>query len=396
MALQAGVTTDVVLKVESTWGVDPGATAARYLRRISSGLTLSKDTYSSNEVRRDLQVADLRHGVRRVAGPINGELNIGDYDDLIEAAMGGTWTVGGTGSNTQLTSVAGNGGTRVLTFAAGSLYTQGFDVGDVVRFTGVANLPITAQYRIAALTATTMTLTESFTTFSAITTFTVAAAGKKLLNGTVKRSFTVEHRFEDIVQYQRFNGCRVNAMSLSLPPTGLATCNFDMMGKDATTMSGTPYFTTPTAAGTGNLFAAVNGNLSIAGTDVAVITGFDINVARGISGDPVVGSNTIPEMFYGRTVITGTLTAFLQDNVLVNSFINESINEISVTLTAPTTTVPDFLSFHMHRVKFTGADLPVSGEAGMPISIPFQALLQTGGGVTGYDTSSLVIQRSNP
>lgn len=395
MPLQAGVTTDVAIKVESTWGTDPGASGSRYLRRISSGLTLSKDTFSSNEVRRDLQVADLRHGVRRVAGPIQGELNIGDYDDLIEAVMGGTWTAGVTANQTGHTNIAGNGGTRVLTFGSGSLITAGFSVGDVVRFTGVANLPTTNNYRIAALTATTMTLVESFTTFSAITTFSVAVAGRKVLNGTVKRSFTVEHRFEDIVQYQRFNGCRVNGMSLSLPPTGLATASFDMMGKDATTMSGTPYFTTPTAAGTGNLFAAVNGNLSIGGTDVAVITGFDINVARGLSGDPVVGSNTLPEMFYGRTVITGTLTAFLESGVLVNSFINESINEISVTMTAPTTTVPDFLSIHMHRVKFTGADLPVSGEAGMPISIPFQALLQTGGAGTIYDQSSLVIQRSN-
>jgi hypothetical protein len=396
MALQAGVTTDVAYKAETTWGSDPGvATGAKYLRRVSSGITLSKDSYSSNEVRRDLQVADLRHGVRRVQGPLAAEVCLTDHDDLYEAGQGGTWTAGVTASQVQLTNVAGNSGTKTLTFGGGSLITQGFKVGDVVRFTGAANL-LNANFRITAITATTMVVAEAFVTFAAVTTFTVFVVGSKLINGVVKRSFTFEHRFEDIVQYQRFNGCRVNGISLSLPPTGISTVSFDIMGKDATAMSGTPFYTSPTAAGTSGVMAAINGALSVSGTDVAVVTGLDMNIARNMSGDPVVGANTIPEMFMGRIIATGTLTAFLQDATLWNAFNNETVMELAVLLTSPTVSgAYDFISVHAHAVKFTGADLPVQGEAGLPISIPFQCLLKAGGAATVYDQTSITIQRSN-
>ena len=38
---------------EPTLSSDPGATGAQILRRVSSSLTLTKDTYQSNEIRSD-------------------------------------------------------------------------------------------------------------------------------------------------------------------------------------------------------------------------------------------------------------------------------------------------------------------------------------------------------
>ena len=70
---------------------DPGPTGAQILRRVASTLAFTKDTYQSNEIRSDRQIADFRHGVRRVAGNVSGELSPASYKDLFEASLRSNW-----------------------------------------------------------------------------------------------------------------------------------------------------------------------------------------------------------------------------------------------------------------------------------------------------------------
>ena len=79
MTIAAGVAKSLRYKVEATWGLAPGTSAGQLLRRVTSDLNLTKETYQSAEIRSDYQVADFRHGVRSVAGTINGELSPGTW-----------------------------------------------------------------------------------------------------------------------------------------------------------------------------------------------------------------------------------------------------------------------------------------------------------------------------
>jgi len=93
MPLQSNVNVEVRYGAETVLGTQSVA-AGQNLRRVSSTLALAKDAFTSNEVRPDQQVFDARHGVRRVAGNIQGELSTRTYDDFIEASLRGTWTAG--------------------------------------------------------------------------------------------------------------------------------------------------------------------------------------------------------------------------------------------------------------------------------------------------------------
>ena len=62
------------------------------LRAKPSKMTLKKDTYTSDEVRADRAVADLRHGMRKAEGSLDGDLMLTGWDSFIEAALQGTWT----------------------------------------------------------------------------------------------------------------------------------------------------------------------------------------------------------------------------------------------------------------------------------------------------------------
>jgi hypothetical protein len=182
-------------------------------------------------------------------------------------------------------------------------------------------------------------------------------------------------------------------MALNGQPNGMATVGFDVMAQAVATKSGAsaPYFTSPTAATTTGILSAVGGSLRMNAADQAIVTGVSLAVNNNLNYTPVIGSLLVPDIFYGRTVITGTVSALMSDLSMVDAFINESSVDLTVLFTG-TASPTDFISLNMQRVKLSGATHSLGADNGVIVNLPFQALLQSG---TGYDTSSLVVQRSN-
>jgi hypothetical protein len=78
---------------ETDYGVTPVADPTfSDLRHTGTTLGLTKETFQSEELNENRQIAHFRHGVKSVAGDINFELSYGSFDDLLEAVMLGTWT----------------------------------------------------------------------------------------------------------------------------------------------------------------------------------------------------------------------------------------------------------------------------------------------------------------
>lgn len=77
---------------ETTYGTTPASPVFKALRHNSTSLGLSKSAILSDELRADRQISDLRHGNKSVAGDIVSHLSYADFDDILEAALGGTWT----------------------------------------------------------------------------------------------------------------------------------------------------------------------------------------------------------------------------------------------------------------------------------------------------------------
>lgn len=76
---------------EVTFGTTPSTPTMVSLRHTSCGLVLNKDSFQSEELRSDRQIADLRHGTFQVGGDIGFELSYGEFDTFMEAALFGTW-----------------------------------------------------------------------------------------------------------------------------------------------------------------------------------------------------------------------------------------------------------------------------------------------------------------
>lgn len=402
MTVQDNALVTLAYKPEVTFGVAPGASGAQYLRRVSSNINPSKDTFASNEVRSDAQVADVRHGMKSARGSISAELSTATYDDFLQASMRGTWAAGVSAAPADFATgvtIATSGNTSTLTFAgAGNLFTKGFRVGDVVRTSGFTlpanNSAVAGNLRIVALTGTVMTVFPALTAAaSQAAGWAVAVAGSKLTCGTVKRSFTIEQAMADATMWEAYSGVRVGGFSISAPPNGMTTIDFDLMGTSFNIGTSAAYFTSPTVETTTGILSGVDGFLRLNGEEQGVVTALQMQLTNNLSMAPVIGSTFAPNVFYGRTVVTGSVSAYLEDADLVNAFINEAEVDLVAVLEASGAAPQSFLSFNMQRVKFTGASKQITGDGGVVAQFPFQALLKPS--ASGYDQTTLTIQRSN-
>lgn len=388
MTIAVGVAKQVTVKKEVTWGLVPAAGSAQSMRRTTSDLDVKKDTYQSAEIRTDYQIADFRHGVRSVEGTLNGEISPGTYQLFMAAACRqGFQTAATTTAITTVTAATTTTTNGTFTRSSGSFFTDGFKVGDVVRWTGwvVATANNTKNMLITALTALIMTVTTldgtAIVSRAGGDTVTGAVTGKKTWvpqTGHTDDSFSIEHWFADLTLSEVFSGCKVSKLDIQLPATGMGTIGVSVMGKDVTT-AGAQYFTSPTAATTTGVVAGVNGALFVGGVAVANITGMNFTIDGSMTAEPVIGSNFRPDIFEGRVSVSGQVTAFFQDATLRDVFLNETTTSICGVFTTANTAAADFIVFNMPMVKAGGASKD-DGEKGLVQTIPFTAILNSAGG----------------
>lgn len=401
MTIAAGVNKKVSYKAESAWGSAAGASGGQVLRRVSSTLDLQKAAYRSAEIKRHLQQQDMRHGVRSVAGSINGELSPGTYKDFIAAAVRRAYAAVSAITSLSIT-ITGSSAPWTVARASGSWLTDGIKVGMVGRLTAGSfaagnlnnNLLVTG---VTASNLTVITLNgSSLTAEGPISSATFTPTGKVTYapaSGHTDASFSIEHFYSDISQSELFTGCKVSQCDIALPPTGMSTIALEFMGKDVTTAS-SEYFSSPTAETTTGLLASVNGALYLGGSAVALLTGLNFSINGNLSAEPVVGSNVYPDIAEGKILVTGQMTVLLQDAIARDYFINETEVSLIAALTASSANAADFMTFTFPRIKI-GGGAKDDGEKKIVMTMPFEGLYNSAGGSgVATEATTLMIQDS--
>lgn len=402
MTIAAGIEKVVGIKRETTAGMIAGASGAQLLQRVNLNIALNKDTYSSARKNSTAMKSDMRHGVRRVLGTLDDELAPGATKMAMEAILRKDWaTAATTGAITTVAAAAGPPGT--FTRSSGSYFTDGFKVGDIVRWTGWATTGAnnnTRNYQITALTALIMTVrgtnNEVVAAKAAGDSVTCTVVGKKSYipnTGRTDYSHTIEEWYADIAQSERYVGCKFSSMKVTMPTTGMATISYTIVGLDLQTGTAA-YFTSPTAVISTSTVAAVNGTMRVSSTDVAVLTGLEFTLDWGTQGEPVVGSNVLPALVHGEASLTGSFTAFFEDATLRDLFVNETEASLTAVLTTNNTITADFIGFTMPRIKVGGA-AKQDAATGIVQTFPFESLYDsTGAATTGTDATILSVQDS--
>lgn len=401
MAIATGVERQLAYKDEAgSWGTLPANTSWQLLRRVQSSLNMTKNTYESNEMRSDYQVSDFRHGTRKTGGTITGELSGGTYQYFIEAACRKAAAAITAATAVSLTVGAAVSGSHSLTRAAGSWVTDGFRVGQVIRLSvGTLNAAnINKNLMITGYTsATVITVTPmngvAMVAEGPIAGCTVTAPGKVIIvptTGHIDRSCSIEQWDPGVTNSERYVGNKISSCGFRLPATGMTTIEIGLMGKDMS-RAASQYASSPLAATTSGVMAAVNGVLRINNLANALVTGLNIDINGGHSTGEVVGSSTTPDVFEGRVRISGQATVYYDGGSLVDNFINEDEIDLFVALTATNAANAEFVSIYLPRIKL-GGNTKDDGEKGLIQTIPFTALLKPT--TTGWDSTTMTLQDS--
>ena len=193
--------------------------------------------------------------------------------------------------------------------------------------------------------------------------------------GTTPKFLTLEDYAGDIDQARLFTGCAVSTMNVSMAPNQMVTATFGMVGKD---MSISATEKTVAAAGVGEPFDAYSGSLLVADVDgiggasaLSIVTSVDFTVTNSFAPTFVVGSDSAPQLEFGRAEVEGTITAYFEDLSLVNRFLDETESALQVSVADPSANTMTFL---FPRVKFNAADIPVDGPTSRVVTLPFVAL----------------------
>jgi hypothetical protein len=388
-------------KVEGSYGVIPALSGSQALRRVEFSPSLAKDTYQSNELNTTQQINDFRHGARRASGTLRGELSPKAYADFYAALVRRAWTTVTALTGMSIT-IAGSGPTYTVTRATGDFLAGDIKAGNVVRLTaGTFNAAnINKNLFVVSLTATILTVIPlngvALVAEGPIASATLSLTGKKTFapgTGHTDLSYTIESWFSDITKSEMYTGMKPTQAVLNLPSTGMATTDITFMGKDMTAY-GAEQFTSPTAAPTYGIAAAVNGVLRIGGVTMTVVRNLSITINGNFGGEPVVGSNTIPNQFPGRIQVTGQFTAYLDDVTLRDAFIAETEIALMVVLSSDNTATSDFIAVTLPRVKLGSADKD-DAQDGITQTFSFTALYKsTGGAGADSDQTTISLQDS--
>jgi len=213
-------------------------------------------------------------------------------------------------------------------------------------------------------------------------------------------SLTVQVGRPDVsgtVQPFSYLGCRVDTLSFTSSVDELLVAEVGLVGQDQVTSESLATATYPTtgSAASYEQFYWTQGDIKVAGSTVAVVTDFEMEINNNLKSDRYfLGAATMSEpILGGMTEITGTVTVEFLNLTAMNRFVNNTQVAINAKWTAATaiesTTYP-YLEIDIPKARFDGPANPqVGGPDVLTHELPFKVLYDgTNGPITvNYMTS---------
>lgn len=307
---------------EVTYGTTPATPTMIEVLRTGGTLDAKTTTVSSKAVRSDRMTQGFfRTGVNS-EGSIDVEAAYGQFDDLLEAALCGTWS--GAAAVTAQTDISADTSDDSINDASSGFVSAGFVAGMYVLVSGFVATGNNGLFRIATVAAGKITFAGkitlstglystpvNLTTEAAGASITVKSAGM-LRNGTTGRSFTCEQAHTDVSHYFQFRGMRLNDWTLTIAAKSLVAMNFTWMGA-AYTRTGATIANSVTSPNSNNAFNTTEDIIGLTEGGAAFseyISEIKLMAKNNLSMIEAVGYLAPPDITYGVMDLTGELSIY--------------------------------------------------------------------------------------
>ena len=312
---------------EAVYASTPAGPVMQDLNLTSESLKSNTNTVTSETIRADRNVSDITQVGGGAGGDVGFELRFNDIEPLIAGALQEAWVT---------TAVSAT--VAVANFSTASIDADASALNHIVagQFLRVRNATTAANngdYRVDSVatangSTTTIQLTDASSGAAASFASEVFGAGTSLVgrhirNGVTPKSYTLEKEFSDVSSFARYADMRVTAMSLNFESQSILTGSLGFVGKSQV-MASTTLASTTTAATTNTVMNA-SGNVGRVWEGGQAITGVAFqSISVALNNNPreqaKVGSDSLVGVGTGRAEITGNVTAYFENNDLIDKF----------------------------------------------------------------------------
>lgn len=309
--------------VQEVDGAIPASPEFKPIRFVSEGVSPAINQIESNEINPQRQRAASRGGTYSVQGEVAAELSFGSYDDLIEAALQGTWTadvlkVGSTERTFAIlerhtdVKAAIFAGTTVSAAATDNSFNDsgsgfiaaGFKVGDKITVAGFTTSANNGTFTVTAVTAGKLTIGGT--------------DGDAIADEVAGDAVTISVPLDYI-----YRGCRVNTLNISAPLGDKAQVTFGLIGTKAEGFA-IPAGATFAAASTSDIMVTTNGSFTEDGALVAHATNWNVTLNNGMEASFSLFQREAYCITNGIAAVSGTMSAYLVDRKLWDKVLNET------------------------------------------------------------------------
>ncbi len=377
---------------ESAFGVTPDNPDFQILRLTSSDLAYNKETTQSNELDSSRMLVDVPEVGVSTGGSLSIEWSAASYDELIEAALGGTRSTKVSLEN-NLSIVVGSGptvNTSVLTDDDANGDMDDLEEGQWVLLSGWTAPGNNGWFEVSAVNVNGNEITLRDPGGKMVNATGGAATGEKLTgqtmkNGVVSRSFSFEESYLDVFMYRLFNGLRVSTMAMDLSTGSIATGSFGLMGTNAIIEAEVDASTEPSwlgsgvraPAGTTKVLNATSnvGDILIDGViSTACFQSLNLNLDNTLRSLMCIGKKFPTSINYGRQTISGSISNLFANWNLYEKMMNHEDVALSFGLVSPGG--EGGIHIYLPRVTLSSDNVNLSGgvDSDVQESIDWSAL----------------------
>ena len=202
---------------------------------------------------------------------------------------------------------------------------------------------------------------------------TFAAVGSVITNGKLMIPYSFEKGFVAGAHYQIYTGMYANTLSLNLAANSQVTGSIEFIGMNQEVRGSSASSVAKTEPTPGGLFDSYTGEIKEGGVTIGDITSLTLSVSNNLSPTFVLMNDSVKEVIDGRCMVEGTVSAYFANADLYNKFVTDVDSSIQFTLKDSAEPTHGY-TFTLSKIKYTGADMPVSDEGPVTISMPFKAL----------------------
>lgn len=362
---------------ESTWGTTP-ASALTNMRITGESLKYNIGTDKSAELRSDRQTTDLIQTSFDASGDVNFELSYGSFDDMFKAALySAGWSTTVAVSATDISAANADNSYNSTTT---DFTTENISVGQWIKVGGFTDSANNGFAKVVSVTANKIVV-SNLTLADEAAGDTVTMAGSMIRNGTTQESFSIEKKFDDITQFVGFRGMVPNTLALNIESQSKVTGTIGFTGKDAVGPQGTTIGTGAPNAANSNQVLSVGSHIQnvreagalLSSTAYARTINFSLN--NNNRNKDAVGQKGAVGISAGSVEITGTLTAYFEDETLYQKFINNTSSSLDYRIeddagNAYVITFPN--------VKYSDGNVVAGGQNEFVVAeMSFEAILDT-------------------